>query len=58
MLLDSFCNEFVEYAFFLFQFLFKDQSSQYYPVGKVKFYSHVLVIIYLYHKLILIVLHS
>lgn len=38
ILLDSFCNEFLEYAFFLFQFLLKDQYSYYDPIGKVNFY--------------------
>ncbi|XP_011701501.1 PREDICTED: protein PFC0760c-like isoform X2 [Wasmannia auropunctata] len=32
ILLDSFCNQFVEQAFFLFKFLLKDQCSQYYPI--------------------------
>lgn len=41
ILLDSFCNEFVEHAFFLFQFLLKDQCSQYYPIGKVESYRHI-----------------
>ncbi|XP_071563681.1 uncharacterized protein [Temnothorax nylanderi] len=32
ILLDSFCNEFIEHAVFIFQFLLKDQYSQYYPI--------------------------
>lgn len=39
ILLDSFCNEFLEHAFFLFQFLLKDQSSYYNPIGEVDFYT-------------------
>ncbi|XP_067208947.1 putative histone-lysine N-methyltransferase 1 isoform X2 [Linepithema humile] len=47
ILLDSFCNECFEHAFFLFQFLLKDQSSQYYPIGKIKFlYVHIFVVYY------------
>jgi len=41
ILLDLFCNEFIEHAFFLFQFLLKDQCSQYYPIGKLELYKHI-----------------
>ncbi|XP_018352292.1 PREDICTED: uncharacterized protein LOC108754466 [Trachymyrmex septentrionalis] len=44
MLLDSFCNEFVEYAFFLFQFLFKDQSSQYYPIDLSRYVDKLIML--------------
>ncbi|XP_032691072.1 protein dopey homolog PFC0245c-like isoform X2 [Odontomachus brunneus] len=32
ILLDSLCNNLIEYAFFLFTFLLRDQSSQFYPI--------------------------
>lgn len=45
ILLDSFCNEFLEYAFFLFQFLLKDQSSYYNPIGKINSYICIFIFI-------------
>ncbi|XP_018360746.1 PREDICTED: uncharacterized protein PF14_0093-like [Trachymyrmex cornetzi] len=44
ILLDSFCNEFVEYAFFLFQFLLKDQSSQYYPIDLSRYVDKLMML--------------
>lgn len=35
ILLDLLCNDFIEHAFFLFQYLLKDQSNRYHPIGKV-----------------------
>ncbi|XP_070170436.1 repetitive organellar protein-like [Polyergus mexicanus] len=49
ILLDSFCNEFLEYAFFLFQFLLKDQSSYYNPID-LSYYADKLIIISLSKK--------
>ncbi|KAL0129526.1 hypothetical protein PUN28_001648 [Cardiocondyla obscurior] len=46
ILMDSLCNDFIEYAFFLFQFLLKDQSSQYYPID-LSLYVNKLIIIFL-----------
>lgn len=45
ILLDSFCNEFLEYAFFLFQFLLKDQSGYYNPIGKINSYICIFIFI-------------
>ncbi|XP_011875751.1 PREDICTED: uncharacterized protein LOC105566399 isoform X2 [Vollenhovia emeryi] len=44
ILLDSFCNELVEHAFFLFQFLLKDQSSQYYPIDLSRYVGKLIVL--------------
>ncbi|XP_039314559.1 uncharacterized protein LOC105193856 isoform X2 [Solenopsis invicta] len=44
ILLDSFCNEFVEYAFCLFQFLLKDQCSQYYPIDLSRYVDKLIVL--------------
>lgn len=35
ILLDSLCNGLIDHAFFLFTFLLKDQSNQFYPIGKM-----------------------
>lgn len=61
ILLDILCNEFIEHAFFLFQFLLRDQYSYYRPIGKVEFYMYIYSrdsLSYLYYKLIIIVLYS
>ncbi|KAL6262909.1 hypothetical protein P5V15_005698 [Pogonomyrmex californicus] len=47
ILLDSFCSEFVKRAFFLFQFLLKDQSSQYYPIDLSRYVDKLIILILL-----------
>ncbi|XP_071626837.1 uncharacterized protein [Temnothorax longispinosus] len=49
ILLDSFCNEFIEHAVFIFQFLLKDQYSQYYPID-LSCYVEKLIILSLSKK--------
>ncbi|XP_025263596.1 uncharacterized protein LOC105259189 [Camponotus floridanus] len=44
ILLDLFCNEFLEYAFFLFQFLLKDQSSYYNPIDLSRYVDKLIVL--------------
>lgn len=35
ILLNALCETFLEYAFYLFQFLVVDQYSNFYPIGKI-----------------------
>ncbi|XP_050448925.1 metacaspase-2-like isoform X3 [Cataglyphis hispanica] len=49
ILFDSLCDEFLEHAFFLFQFLLKDQSSYYTPID-LSYYADKLIILSLSKK--------
>ncbi|RLU22399.1 hypothetical protein DMN91_004677 [Ooceraea biroi] len=44
ILLDVLCVEFTQHAFFLFQFLLKDQSSQYHPIDLSRYIDKLIVL--------------
>ncbi|XP_011149412.1 putative uncharacterized protein DDB_G0282133 isoform X3 [Harpegnathos saltator] len=45
ILLDSLCNGLTEHAFFLFTFLLKDQSSQFYPIDLSRYVNKLITLL-------------
>ncbi|XP_014480408.1 PREDICTED: uncharacterized protein LOC106747425, partial [Dinoponera quadriceps] len=45
ILLDSLCNGLIDHAFYLFTFLLKDQSSQFYPIDLSRYVDKLIVLL-------------